>query len=295
MKYISVSPDQIYFHWQIEVFIQNFLEVGINGNKIEVILLYDDRPSAKGLEIQKKYPFVRFFFYKDDRKDKSYIPAKKPYGMYKHLLEYPDLNDEPIFYHDADIIFIKKIHEQPLESGDAWYLSDCDSYIGYKYVVSKGYDQFVGMCDIVGIPANYVKFNEGGGAQYVVKKTTASYWLKVYEDSNKLYKYLAERNKGIPECIQVWTAEMWATLWVAWQFGFITKIHDELKFIFATNAYDDVSKCKILHNAGVTQRNSKEMFFKGDYSNGYPKNDLKYEDKFASYYYYEQVKKHLWH
>jgi hypothetical protein len=118
------------------------------------------------------------------------------------------------------------------------------------------------------------------------------YWLKVYEDSNKLYQLFKSRTDT--GGIQVWTAEMWATLWVAYQFGKRVKNHKELDFIMGTNNIADVEKVKIYHNAGVTDKIKETHFFKGEYTNKYPltfRNTLRKNN--ASWWYVEQIKKYV--
>lgn len=279
MIYLSVQPDQPYFHWQVEVYINNFKLIGINPNRIEVIFLYNGRPSDEAKALQAKYNTCRFFFYEDKRPDKSYIPSIKPWGVYRHMLDFPDLNKQAIFYHDSDIIFNEKINESRFEKGDTWFLSDTVSYIGYKYIESKGADQFLDMLDVLKLDRNVVinNQNNSGGAQYIVKNTTAAFWLKVYEDCPKLYnvmndweaKYLKQMPFGyIGEKyhpIQKWCAEMWATLWNAWLFGHQTVVDKELDFVFATDTRTRAKSVKIMHNAGVTEKDSHRLFFKGGY------------------------------
>lgn len=64
MTFVCAQPDVPYFHWQVEVLIHNFMKNGINPNWIEILFAYDDSISSEGLELAKKYPFVRFFFYR---------------------------------------------------------------------------------------------------------------------------------------------------------------------------------------------------------------------------------------
>ena len=284
MIYLSVQPDQPYFHWQVEVYINNFKKVGINPNKIEVVFLYTGRPTDAARALQQKYNTCRFFFYEDLRPDKSYIPSIKPWGFYRHMIDYPKLNDEAIFYHDSDIIFNEKIDEGRFEKGDTWYLSDTVSYIGYKYIIGKGADQFQDMLDVLRLERNVVKNNQAnsGGAQYIVKKTTAAFWLKVYEDCPSLYKvmndweakYLEQKPFGYIggnyHPIQKWCAEMWSTLWNAWQFGHQTVVDKELDFVFATDNRNRAESVKIIHNAGVTERAANRLFYKGAYINKDP-------------------------
>jgi hypothetical protein len=284
MIYLSVQPDQPYFHWQVEVYINNFKRVGINPNKIEIIFMHNGKPSEAARQLQTKYNTCRFFFYEDDRLDKSYIPSIKPWGFFKHLRAYPNLNKEAIFYHDSDIIFIEKINESLFEKDDIWYLSDTVSYIGYNYIASKGKEQLLEMLDVLRIERNLVKLNQtnSGGAQYIVKNTTPAFWYKVYEDCPKLYTVMnsweAKYKEKMPidyigikyHPIQKWCAEMWSTLWNAWQFGYQTLIHKELDFVFATDTLQKTSQVKIMHNAGVTEKDSGRLFFKGQYINKSP-------------------------
>lgn len=279
MIYLSVQPDQPYFHWQVEVYVNNFKKVGINPNKIEVVFLYNSEPSPEARALQQKYNTVRFFFYPDDRHDKSYIPSIKPWGVFKHLQSFPNLNDEAIFYHDSDIIFNEKIDEARFERGSDWFLSDTVSYIGYDYIASKGTEQLIEMLDVLRIDRNLVKNNQrnSGGAQYIIKKTTAAFWYKVYEDCPKLYnvmeKWEGRYAQRMPfgysgqtyHPIQKWCAEMWSTLWNAWQFGHTTVVDRELDFSFATDTYDRSGQLKIVHNAGVTEKDANRLFFKGAY------------------------------
>ena len=294
MKYISVQPDIPYFHWQVEVYVNNFISIGINQNDINVIFMIGLTPSVKVIELQIKYSEVRFFFYSDNRPDKSYIPSIKPWGMFKHFIENKYLENEKIFYHDSDIVFREKIDET-FFTDNKWYLSDTISYIGYNYCISKGSEQLEKMADIVGISVDTIKENQNssGGAQYIMSNIQAKYWEKVYNDSNALYKLMegielnnkqngtwSPPNTVINYPIQKWCAEMWSTLWNAWYFGYKTEVHKELKFSFATSPITEWYDRKIMHNAGVTVDINKTLFFKGDFINKSPFDEnLEYVDK----------------
>lgn len=300
MIYVSVQPDIAYFHWQVELYLFNFLQVGIKPEDIHVVFLFNgSTPSEKGLEIQKKNPLVNFFFYKDDRPDKSYIPSIKPYGMYKHFFNQKGLCCKQIFYHDSDIIFKEKINEEIFSRNkeNVQFMSDTISYIGYDYVKSKGEEQLRKMAEIVGVSVDTIKKNQSssGGAQYILSNVSSVYWWKVYEDSNKLYWLMDRESKSnftgaYP--IQKWCAEMWATLWNLWYFGGQTEVHRELDFCFATAPISDWDKMKILHNAGVTEKEKHKMFFKGDYINKAPySEDLDFvQNQYCSHKYVENIK-----
>lgn len=299
MLYISVQPDIPYFHWQIEVMLTNFEEVGIDLSKVHIIFLHtQETPSNRCDFLIKKFKNARFFFYKDDRRDRSYIPSIKPYGMYKHFSKYNIV--EQFFYHDSDIIFREKINEDLFKKDDIWYMSDTISYIGYDYCISKGEKQFEAMAKIIGVSPKIIQQNQAssGGAQYIMKGTSSEYWYKVYQDSIVLYKFLDNNSKTQTQepntyLIQKWCAEMWATLWNMWYFEVTTQVHKELNFCFATASIEDYYNSKILHNAGVTDADKHKMFFKGEFINRNPfEIDLSYVDnKYCSYQYKIAVEK----
>lgn len=294
MIYISCQPDIPYFHWQVEVMLNNFQSIGIE--KCHVVFICNSTPSREGIMLQNKFPQYNFFFYKDERelRARQYIPTIKPYGMLQHYSAHTI--EEPVFYHDSDIIFTEKLDEKKLEQGDVWYLSDTISYIGSEYVISKGEEQFEQMCEIVEIDSQVVRENSrsSGGAQYVCKNATTDYWSKVYHDSYKLYEFLCSKEmewKSTDYPIQKWCAEMWATLWNIWFFGYETEIDKELDFSFATSMISEMNDRKIMHNAGVTDKEKQQMFFKGDFILQDPFSaDLSYVDsQYCSYLYKKAI------
>lgn len=296
MIYISVQPDINYFHWQVELYLFNFIKVGIDPKNIHVVFLtQSSNPSEEVLYLQNKYREVQFFFYENNRADKSYIPSIKPWGMFKHYLMNSYLKNERVFYHDSDIIFRKKIDENVFVE-DKCYLSNTISYVGYDYCVSKGVEQLNRMAEIVGIDVDVIQKNQfnSGGAQYILQIQTPEFWYKVYDDSNLLYRFLDQESKKAPNdesLIQKWCAEMWATLWNLWLSGYETEIHSELDFCFATAPIKDWFSSKILHNAGVI-KDSKGMFFKGGAINRIPYwDDFSYiDDSYCSSMYVENIK-----
>ena len=47
MQYICVQPDNIYFRWQVETLINNLLTIGVQPEDINIIMLYEDKPSIE--------------------------------------------------------------------------------------------------------------------------------------------------------------------------------------------------------------------------------------------------------
>ena len=282
--FMSAQPDHPYFHWQAEVLIHNFIKVGINPNWIELLWAHTGYPSYEALQLAAKYPMVRFFFYeKTVTENHGYIPILRPDILEQHFRRFPELRGEAVFYHDSDIIFRELPDFDSMSQNLYWYVSDTVSYIGAKYIKSKSEDLFVDLCSISKISPEVVSANEegSGGAQYLMKGVTADYWREVKEDSLALYKYMAERESQeratlTPEelktynPVQKWCADMWAVLWGGWKMGAQTIVTPELDFSWGTSSLADYDRCKIMHNAGVTDSKSSELFYKANYRNSSP-------------------------
>ena len=298
MKYICAQPGNIYYTWQVEVMVNNFMKMGINPNNIEILIGVNNNiiPSDWS-KLQQHYPYVRFFFYNDTRTDKSYIPSIYFNLLKQHLQDFPQLQNEVLFLHDSDIVFTKIPNFKIMEYGDAWYLSDTNSYINYSYIQQKGDYIYKKMCDIVGIDYKIPKLmnSNSGGAQYIAKNTSYEFWNKVEQDSIKLYQWFCEDESKFrlqfpnTEPIQKWTAGMWALLWNAWNEGHETIVDKRLDFGWTINEYSDIEKYTILHNAGVQSPN-EGLFYKGSYTYKTPYNDnLNIDSTRASYFYWLQI------
>lgn len=282
--FMSAQPDHPYFHWQVEVLIHNFIRLGINPNWIEILWAYSGNPSYEAVELASKYPTVRFFFYEKTVIDNlGYIPILRPDVLEQHFKRFPELRGETIFYHDSDIIFRKLPDFDSMHGDMYWYLSDTVSYIGAKYIKSKSDDLFIDMCSLSKISPEVVERNEegSGGAQYLMKGVTSDFWKEVKEDSLRLYKYMSdreneERKRLSPEelktynPIQKWCADMWSVLWGAWKIGAQTIVTPDLDFSWGTSSIHDYERCNIMHNAGVTEEASHELFYKANFRNSSP-------------------------
>lgn len=216
---------------------------------------------------------VEVHVYEDLRRNKSYVPSIKPYLWAKYLQEDRTRENETYFYLDSDVIFREIPAIQP--NSDTWYGSDCTSYLSVDYIDSKGDGLLESMCRAIGINPEVIRNqNPVCGAQWVIKNPTFEYWLKVYEDSIKLYNYL---NGLHDSSIQKWTAEMWAQLWNVYHFGKTTEVNKELDFCWATDNVERYYETNIYHNAGVVD--SGKLFFKGQYTRTSPfEDDLSFVD-----------------
>lgn len=285
--FVSAQPDVPYFHWQIKLYVHNFIEKGINPTQIHVILGMvhgKTEPTSGGLELLDLG--VNIHFYKDDRIKKTYIPSIKPYLISRWLKNSPEYGN-CFFLHDADIIFRELPNFDELLKDDICYLSDTIGYIGYNYIIDccRRYERqhpdseknqlLNEMASVIGIETELIKTNQdnSGGGQYIIKNTDYKIWQKIYEDCTPLYKQMLNYQRRFPinlGQIQFWTAEMWSLLWNLWLFGYQTKITSLLDFSWATDNLEKYNIKPILHMAGVTENQKEKKFFKGEFINRDP-------------------------
>ena len=298
--FVTAQPDVPYFHWQVRVYVHNFIEMGINPNQIHVLFLMvngETEPSKESLQL--KDLGVNVHHYIDDRDDKRYIPSLRPLMLSRWLKGNPNLG-ELYFYHDSDIIFRELPNFKNLIQDEYIYLSDTLSYINYDYIISccevyenthkKLYknELFELMVDTIGVTPELVKINNqnSGGAQYLLKNIDYKFWEKVYDDCTKLYFNILDFHKKNPISygeIQMWTSDMWAVLWNLWYFNNETKISDELSFSWATDDIESYEKHNILHMAGVTDDLKHSRFYKGEFINVNPLEKLQENTNYFDY------------
>jgi hypothetical protein len=282
--FVSAQPDVPYFIWQIKLYVHNFIEKGINPNKIHVVLGLvqgNTKPSKQSEELKELGVNVHYFV--DERVKKHYIPSIKPYLISKWIQSNPEFG-KLFFLHDADIIFRELPNFEELLNDNTCYLSDTIGYIGYDYIMDccGRYEQkhlntekgqlISEMSEVIGVDVDTIKTNQknSGGGQYLIKNSNCELWDKIYKDSIKLYDQMLNYQKRFPinpGQIQFWTAEMWALLWNLWMYGFETKITDEMSFSWATDDIKKYEQHPILHMAGVTDNLKTTKFYKGDYIN----------------------------
>lgn len=280
MVYFTSQQDTTYFHWQIETYLRNFESKGIDLQKCHVILLYDGKPSKKSLELQKEYN-ANFHFYPINGECHAYIASVKPYGMLQYFKEF-GAPKEPIFYHDADIIFHELPDFSPLLDDEISYMSRCLQRGGMSYIDLEYLRQFKGVVEgLIKITGTTPK-EHGGGAQYILKGTNTEYWEKVYLNSFQIREFLKNSNTKV----QVWCAEMWATLWNLWYFDLETALHPLLDFCMSRDPINELKP--IIHNAGQM---GSQNFNKLKYINSYPPHGLKVASDMCNYIYYKEVEK----
>lgn len=306
MRFISAQPATLFYAWQVEVMLQNFMSVGINPNNIDIVCHIEDTVPFEWSRLANHYA-ARFFFYFDQRETKHYVSSIRPNILKQHFANNPELKDDAIFYHDCDIVFTKSLEWYKFTFDKDWYGSDTRFYISHDYIVSKGEDVLDKMCEIVGIDKQVVKDNELNciGAQYIMKGIDAEFWSDVERDCERLFKEITDLNNEKIELdrrtmppgearqpyhpLQIWCADMWAVLWNGWKRGHKTICHDDLKFSWATSNQKTWDECYIYHNAGAVNSESG-IFYKGDYNNKLPYGvDLKINEDSASYNYYKLI------
>jgi hypothetical protein len=299
IRFISAQTSNLYFAWQVEVMLNNFMEMGVNLQCVDIVCTKENN---KIPEVWKKllngYD-ARFFFYDDTRITKHYHSSIRPNILKQHFKLHPYLKNETIFYHDCDIIITKPINWEQFENDNVWYGSNTESYISYDYIITKGQDIFNEMVSIVDINPKLIIDNNNNsiGAQYVMKGIDETYWEKVEIDSEMLYKKITKLNiNKISEDssinpLAIWCADMWAVLWNAWKLGYETRYHKELEFSWAPQEESKYFECNIMHNAGITDKH-KNFFKKAEYKKKLPYNlDLNIEENTTSKKYYEWIQK----
>ena len=302
LRFVSAQPAIPYYTWQVEVMLNNFMEMGINLNNVDIVCWKKDGIIPEAWSKLANNYAARFFFYDDTRVTKDYISSIRPNILKQHWLANPELRYETIFYHDCDIIFTKPIKDwitEDMINDDKWYGSDTRWYIGHDYILSKGNDVLTLMSDIVGIGKDVIKKNEKNsiGAQYIMKNLTYYYWDRVENESELLFKdvnILNNKKKAKDPThheLQIWCADMWAVLWNGWKMGYETICNPNMDFSWATSTEEDYLKMNIFHNAGITGSDSGK-FYKAHYMDKLPYNEnLQITPNTASWYYWNEIQK----
>ena len=79
LRFISVQPANLYYAWQVEVMLHNFLEMGVKPEQID-ILCYKENGIVPRQWLNLYSVFgqqgVSFYFYNDERTLDSTLPAR---------------------------------------------------------------------------------------------------------------------------------------------------------------------------------------------------------------------------
>jgi len=292
--------------------IDNYIRVGYKHPLHNLIFTpFEGHSEPLFRKLKEKYkwhPQIQFFFYDGDsalQADSSncdYIPLLRPYCLEKHFQLHPHLQQEPIFYHDSDILWTKKLDFGPFIEDDVNYMSLANSYLDYDYLISK-FDHSIPerkhelltlqpiehLLSAFGIDVALIKENKfnTGGAQSLLKNITPEFWRRVYNGSIYIRSYFKILNQQFfpgdtPEekennGWQSWAlADMCSLLWNLWKDGKATKCPPEFNFSWATSELQTLRENYIYHNAGVTadivvEPDGKKTFYSFKGRQGYVK------------------------
>lgn len=305
MYFLSAQPDDYYFLWQLELQLFNFRQMDIPARNIHVVIGYNPECGLRKefQDLINANQHATFFAYPDNRINSKYLSSIRPHIIKQHFVAYPELNKTPIFYHDSDILFHVLPNFESMINDNIWYVSDARSYLDSRYIKnSSNGELFSEMCNNVGISPETVMSNDkhSGGAQYLMKNTSYEFWDKIEKDSESIYTLLSNHNHtqgekfylktGNPiskyHGIQAWCADMWAVLWNAWLFGHEVKIDPELDFCWPFEKIERLRGMKIIHYAGITDKENEKLFCKTRYIH-YPPyyDDFDHIDKSTCSYY----------
>lgn len=322
MIFISAQPHDLYFAWQVEVQACNFRKHGLS-DKMHVLVWYPDNDLRKErgepietpnmdlwLQIEKKYPEVKFFYYKDKgltlEEFKLYIPQLRPQILAKHFEAYPELTNECIFYHDSDIIFNFLPDFESLCADEINWQSDTSSYLDYNYLRRKEeqgnipHEEAITLLSLIGgiSPTVFKSYtSKTGGAQYILKGIDHYFWQDVERqviDIRRAFlhgqpdsintRYFPNESTGF----QSWCADMWAVNMALWSRNKVTDVTSELDFSWATDTSETFLKKPIFHNAGATGT-QPGVFYKAKWMHKSPIGVPHAVKKDSASYYYVQA------
>jgi hypothetical protein len=295
LKFICAQPDDIYFTWQVHLWLESLKKLGHSDKAIVVVFIPNFRePNNEWQKIIDLYPEAEFAFYRDDENTVSellgiYIPVLRPYTLMRYFQDHPEMKEKALLYCDCDVVFTEKFNIDDYINDDVHYLSDTNSYINASYFDSKEKDvllhkleeykqrdilqETTAICNINREIAEHYNLHSGG-AQYLLKNIDAEFWKHVMEDCISIRKHLMQVNEEFFESedrgFQSWCADMWAVLWNLWRVEGVTKVIPEMEFCWASDSIEKVERLGIFHNAGIIGDTMGDIptFYKGKYHNG---------------------------
>jgi hypothetical protein len=295
LKFICAQPDDVYFTWQVHLWLESLRKLGHSNKAIVLVFTPNFRePNDKWQKIVDLYPEAEFAFYKDDENRVSsllgiYISVLRPYTLMRYFQDHPEMKEKTLMYCDCDVVFTENFNIDQYINDDVHYLSDTNSYINASYFDSKERDVLPSKLEaykerdilqevtaISGVTREIAEqYNmHSGGAQYLLKNIDAEFWKHVMEDCISIRLFLMEVNREFFESedrgFQSWCADMWAVLWNLWRVGGVTQVVPEMEFSWASDQMEKVNRLGIFHNAGMVGDTMGDIptFYKGKYHNG---------------------------
>lgn len=282
MIFLSAQPDQYYFLWQLQLQLFNFQRLGIHPHQIHVLIGYDPKRglSTYFKDLIKQHPEVNIHAYEDSRVKPGYLSSIRPHLIAKHFRANKHLETKAVFYHDSDIIFNRLPDFEKLSADEIWYASDTRNYTDSNYIKQAGgIATFGQMSALIGVSTRQIEQHDlnCGGAQYLLKKVSASFWEELESNSESMFSLLHQFNMQLGYCnpkkIQAWCSDMWCIWWQAIRMGKQVAIHDELDFAWADTRIDDSKILTITHYTGSESIKDNRFFRKNDYFSCSPFND----------------------
>lgn len=268
---VSAQPDEQYFHWQLEIQLHNLRKH--NKDKQYVILLGVFKGNTLSSWAKERISEgVNIVVYEINLH--RYVPALRFELLSQYYKQYNvngELSAKSVLYIDSDVIFREWLDETQFSNNNTVYMSDCNSYLNYDYIASKGSiknkeDLLDKLCLTVGISKDIVKLNNknSGGCHYYFKPNTVNekFLVECLSAIHKFYNVAEdyrtkrEETEGDYHALQSWCADMWVVLWTLWKNKVNTELSDELNFTWATDNASTWYLNKIYHNAGIEASNT---------------------------------------
>lgn len=323
---ITCQPDDDFFIWQNQLYIESCLEAGFEEERIHILLYTPPmrQLNNKWDKLKEHYPKLNIFRYSDGYQDfykylKVYIPLLRPHILWQHFETFPELEKETILYTDCDILWTKQLKIHNLLDDNVCYLSDAHGYMNHDYFNRKYNDvkedkkeeaqnrDFLNeLCILTEIPKDIVLENNKniGGVQYILKGINSEFWRKVERDCLRIRTHLLGINREFYENenkgIQSWCADLWSVVFNLWFFKKEVKVIPEMNFAWSTDGIEKIKTVGIFHNAGIASENTHgtPTFYKGKYHRGLnpftdPHLETVYNDenskKLANWYYVSKL------
>ena len=293
-QFVSAQPDEPWFIWQVHVYMQNLVDLGVEQHQITALfgVEIETDGSVELHDLIQRFPDADIRVMPDRRDDsgRKYLPSIQPHLIERWLIDEPHHQHDMVLYHDADVAWrwLPDFAAMKQQGNGCCFLSDSSTYIGHGYLHSACEkmrkelpdlpidDLLVRMSAVVGIDPDLVRrrADEAGGAQYLLNGVGPEYWAKVYRDSIALQDLFERYAKEVglshetKHYIQTWTAGMWAYLWNLWLGGHDTVVHPELDFLFSADSLDETSP--IMHMAGLAGRSTDIYFNKATWRQDNP-------------------------
>lgn len=301
MIFVTAQPDEIMFAWQTEVQLKNLTDLGVDLNKVNILVGYqkDGINSAKERwnRVTRNYPTARVHFIEDERESKRYIPSIRPFLLKKFLQKNEHLEMEYKFYFDSDVVFSELPAFEAMED-NRWHVSKAD-YISWNYIEEKKSPSLMrDMLSAVGIDEETVKAKqqEVGGVQYYIYGDTAEFWSKVEQDCERMwithhnnfntyrrefFENKVKKDQPIDPSelrtwldgetnlekwdFQIWCTDMWCIYWNALICGMDVYVNPELDFVWPTDNINRLEDKKIYHDTGIEPYMANQWFCKRNY------------------------------